>query len=145
MSGFTAGTKLRASFIRVLGATATGPLQPTSTLQDIPGATVTFSVAGANAFIDVTAFACFIVTAADTGKDLVVSLVVDGVAQGPSIVWPAGVVAPLVTPGQTWPPIAVAAGSHTVKLQGRNDGTSNSARTIGANLTTLNVRIYDVP
>jgi hypothetical protein len=122
---------------------ATTALQPTATLQDILGCTVSLTVSGANAFADVDATAAFFIGVAEATHTLAVDLVVDGVAETGEILSTTTTLSTFNTPSRHWV-VSLTSGNHTLKLQGRNDGTSNSNRLIQPTHTSLSVMLYDI-
>lgn len=109
-------TIMDSTRVGVLDAESTAPLGLTTSFQDIPGASITFTAKSANAQAMVTAFLDCNVTVAGSGV-VIGELLVDGVAQPGQIIGPAGVSRETV--GQTWGVTGLAVGAHVIKLHAR--------------------------
>lgn len=117
-------------------------VQSTSTItmaagvQDLTGATVTFTTAYASTKCKV--IGVFDVEQSGTPADIFVGTCV---VDGSTVSGEAHAAAVRVTCVQVWDFTITAAGSHTIKLQGAKSGTANTVKT-DATHTRLSVEVY---
>jgi hypothetical protein len=150
--GFIAGQRLSGAqqdhYVQQVSAAATGTLSPVSatapgSAQDCTGATVTFTIYGASAFVFVTGvFDMSKTAAAMQGYGL---LNVDGTVQTPVALYSdaSNTISDRCTVSQTWI-VSLTAGSHTLKLQSYRTGGAGTFA-VNATHTTINVLIVDKP
>lgn len=146
--GFYAGQKLRAGDLarlhQVFVGTCSSPLTLTTSPADVAGATVTFTVVGANAYAIVTGNAQFVVTSA-AGITLACALYVDGVDQAA-----LGTIRDSADNihdrhhSYTWT-IPLTAGVHTLKLRGSKSAALATAAITNTAGTNIVVNLYDLP
>lgn len=147
---YPAGGKIRASTLNGPYQTGVGTcstaLTLSTTLTDIAGCSVTVTIVGGSAYAIVTANAQFVVSAAAAaGTIMSCALLVDGVNQ--SALGTLRDSADTVHDGHrayTWK-VPLAAGSHTLKLQGSKSaasGTCAITNTAGSNIV---VQVFDLP
>jgi hypothetical protein len=126
--------------VKILQATCSGAITLTTSEQDVPGATVTYSSLVTHTYC---AWATFDISYTVTGVTTAVGLlVVDSGSAEPeqAILSNDGTIVVRATPGQTWSN-ALAAGSHTLKLRSRK--TANGATVAVNTNTTLLVHVYE--
>jgi hypothetical protein len=144
MAAPAAGQKITAAMLGQLtnnttqktgAAQTTGTLTMTTSAQDLTGTSLTFSVVYA---CTVMIYACFDVTmiaAAVTAGDVFVGTCV---VDGGTVSGEAHLNAGRATVFQEWE-VALAAGSHTIKLQGQVTATTGGATTTGATHTKWHI------
>jgi hypothetical protein len=127
-------------------ANATSALSLSTTLTDVPGCSVSVTVAGANAYVICHAAVQFNCISANSGHYAQCSLVVDGTAQASQGTIKSDMNA-APTDGHrsyVWE-VGLTAGTHTIKLQGSKDNAGGNAfisNTLGTNLV---VQVFDLP
>lgn len=140
-----AGNIIYASDVNGLGLVYVGAgtsLSVTATTgTDIPSATVTFSVSGANAFC--TVFHATDITSTVTASNNVMQIfvVVDGAAVGASETLCDDRVSRHTVTGGGGGKITLSAGSHTIKLQANR---AAAAGTWTVNDSIMEVTVYDI-
>lgn len=132
-------------FLNSTVAVSNAALTLTTSYQDIPNCTYTFTITGGNAFALVTAnilWACTVASATDFFQ---ATCLADGVDQGGN----GTVVESTVSTfnfrsgSQTWK-VPLAAGGRTMKLQAKKSGATPSGTTSNPH-TTMAVLIFDLP
>ena len=123
------------------GVAASGALTLTTTVTDVPGATITLNTLTANAVYKAWAVFDMVVVTAATGNNMNGYLSVDG-AQQTAVAAHEMVAADLDTVAQQWRGTLATAGSHTLKLRGNRSAAGDG--TIAAAHTTLIVEISEV-
>lgn len=114
-----------------LNAVATGDLPIGTADGDIPGATLTFTTASANALARVRGDFDFRLTALGTGY-CYGSLYVDGVRQTKQALYSTGAIETREPGSMGWDITLASTGSHTLKLSGHKDINSGTAWFAGA-------------
>lgn len=154
--GTTAGTVAAGDDSRVVNASAlltglalsahkpaSGNLTLSTSVQDVPGCTLTFSVAGAHAFVMVVGTFDFQPSVSSAGNNAVGYLTVDGSARSQQAIWTDNGANSRDTTPQSWI-VPVAAGSHTVKLQANKTGAGGT-HTANSPHTTMTILVVDLP
>lgn len=154
--GTTAGTVAAGDDSRVVNsATAltglalsvqkpsTGNLTLSTSVQDVAGCTVTFSVSGAHAFAMVNAAFDFQPTVSSAGNNAVGYLTVDGSSRSQQAIWTDNGANSRETTPQNWV-VPLAAGSHTLKLQANKTGAGGT-HVANSPHTSMSVLVVDLP
>lgn len=128
--------RLNAGEPQVQQAVGTSLSVTTTTFTDVPGATVTFSVTGANAYVDVSWTYDASPTVTASNNVLVGGLLLDGSQQQECLCDDR---VSRATPSDQIK-VAVGAGAHTIKIAAKR-----AAGTFTINDALLTVRLYDLP
>lgn len=137
--------RLNALVVQIQEAASSGNLTLSTSLQDVPSATITVTTALANAKYEVIAFIDMECTAF-TAADIAIALLnVDSSdVTSPTAHFKMQAANDRATVGQVWTGTFTAAGSHTVKLRGKRNSTGGTMR-INATNTKLTIKIFEQP
>ncbi len=124
-------------------ARATGNLTLTTSVQDVPGATITVSTSAANAIYVVTGVFDCDVTSYSGDPAILGGLYVDGAGVTGSAVWLGRATAWRVTAAGTWSGTLASSGSHTLKLVA-NKNVNAGTYTVLSGSTALTLHVYEV-
>jgi hypothetical protein len=123
-------------------AASSGPLTVTTTPTDVPSCTMTVTVAGTNAYAEVTAVFDFANNATATTNVAIGTLVVAGVTQTAEAHMQL-TANNRATVSQTYT-VPLNAGSTILKLQVAKDGGASTCTSFASH-TTLSVTVFDIP
>jgi len=122
---------------------STGNLTLSTSVQDVAGCTITFSVSGAHAFAAVSAAFDFQPTISSAGINAVGYLTVDGSSRSQQAIWTDNGANSRQTTPQSWL-VALSAGSHTLKLQANKTGAAGT-HVANSPHTNMTVLVVDLP
>jgi hypothetical protein len=153
--GATAGTVAAGDDSRVTGAAAllsaiassaskpcTSTLTLTTTVQDVAGCTLTFTLAGAHGFALVVGTFDFQPTATSAGNIAIGALMADAATQSQQVIWSDNGANSRGTLSQSWV-VPLAAGSHTLKLRA-SKVASGGTHVANSSHTNLSVLVVDL-
>jgi hypothetical protein len=143
-SPFTAGQKIHASDLNIFiaGAAANGNLSCTTTsLADVPGATITFTTTHANVVCTVTGI--FDITAVAVGSTATGHLSVDGSDQSAQAIYQSAANNGRSTVSQCWTITLASSGSHTLKLRAALAAAAGTYQ-VNTPHTTINALVCDL-
>lgn len=139
------GAALAALLTGLLASTskpATGTLTLSTSDQDVPGSTITFSVTGAHAFALVVGTFDFQPTVSSAAINGVGKLSADGTTQTEQAIWTDNGANSRACVSQSWT-VPLTAGSHTLKLRATKTGAAGTHVTNSSH-TNMSVLVVDL-
>jgi hypothetical protein len=140
-------TPSTAALLTALGSSTSKPctstLTLTTTVQDVAGCTLTFTLAGAHGFALVVGTFDFQPTATSAGNIAIGALMADATTQSQQVIWSDNGANSRGTLSQSWV-VPLAAGSHTLKLRA-SKVAAGGTHVANSSHTNMSVLIVDLP